>query len=234
MSTDVATMIASKKAILFDLFHTLTALEITDPGGVSTSGVLGIPPDVWNNQVLLKTRERMTGEWTDPYYIIGTMARRIRPELTDEQIRAAADRRIARFADSLRRIPAVSVQTVKSLRERGKLIALVSNADVTEVSAWDESPIAPLFDTVVFSCAVGAVKPEPGIYTEALNRLGVASEEAAFVGDGGSDELRGARELGITTVMMAGVLRKFSPHRIDERREHADFIVDSVDELLGD
>jgi hypothetical protein len=37
----------------------------------------------------------------------------------------------------------------------------------------------------------------------------------------------------MTTVMMAGVIRTFSPHRVDERKRHADYVVDTVDELLG-
>lgn len=42
-----------------------------------------------------------------------------------------------------------------------------------------------------------AVKPEPEIYRIALESLGVRPDQSVFVGDGGSDELRGAREMGI-------------------------------------
>jgi FMN phosphatase YigB (HAD superfamily) len=49
----------------------------------------------------------------------------------------------------------------------------------------------------VFSYAVGFVKPEPGIYLEAAQRLGVDPVNAVFIGDGGDDELAGAERAGL-------------------------------------
>ena len=58
------------------------------------------------------------------------------------------------------------------------------------------------FDAEVFSCSVGLRKPDPKIYRLALDELGVASEEAIFVGDGANDELAGAERVGMTAVML--------------------------------
>jgi phosphoglycolate phosphatase-like HAD superfamily hydrolase len=52
----------------------------------------------------------------------------------------------------------------------------------------------------VFSYEVGVIKPDQEIYTYACERLGVAPGDAWFVGDGGSDELRGARAAGLRPV----------------------------------
>lgn len=41
-------------------------------------------------------------------------------------------------------------------------------------------------------------KPDKQIYLLPCERLGVALEEAVFVGDGGSTELEGAAEAGLT------------------------------------
>ena len=102
-----------------------------------------------------------------------------------------------------------------------------------EVAAWGECPIARLFDSTVISCHVGCVKPEPEIYQISLRELGVEAREAVFVGDGGSSELEGARNVGLTTVMIAGVIREIWPERIPERRRHADFVIERLGELFG-
>ena len=48
----------------------------------------------------------------------------------------------------------------------------------------------------------GVLRPDPRIYRAALDALGVVSGEAAYVGDGGDGELRGARRLGLRTVLI--------------------------------
>ena len=51
---------------------------------------------------------------------------------------------------------------------------------------------------MVASHEVKLLKPDPHIYELACRRLGVRPEDAAFVGDGGSNELAGAEEAGLT------------------------------------
>ena len=41
------------------------------------------------------------------------------------------------------------------------------------------------------------MKPDHSIYKSILDQLGVAPRDAAFVGDGGSDELHGALTVGL-------------------------------------
>ena len=104
-----------------------------------------------------------------------------------------------------------------------------------EVAAWDRSPIAQLFDSAVFSCYVGYVKPDRRImYETCIDHLGVVPEECVFVGDGGSEELEGARDLGMATIMIAGLIRGMWPGRIEERRKHADLMIENLSELLSD
>jgi putative hydrolase of the HAD superfamily len=49
----------------------------------------------------------------------------------------------------------------------------------------------------VFSFAVGVVKPDPRIYLNAIEQLGVKPEDALYIGDGGDDELAGAQRAGL-------------------------------------
>lgn len=90
-----------------------------------------------------------------------------------------------------------------SLRERGLLTGLVSNAfdpgwllheDLTRMG------LAERLDAAVFSSEVGKRKPHPAIFEAMLERLGVAPEDALFVGDRRLEDVQGAKELGMTTV----------------------------------
>jgi putative hydrolase of the HAD superfamily len=55
-------------------------------------------------------------------------------------------------------------------------------------------------DTAVFSSELGKRKPHPAIFEAALERLGVDPERALFVGDRRYEDVRGSKELGMTTV----------------------------------
>lgn len=90
-----------------------------------------------------------------------------------------------------------------SLRERDLLTGLVSNAfDPGWLLHQDLASmgIAERLDAAVFSSEVGKRKPHPAVFEATLTKLGVAPEEALFVGDRRYEDVRGAKELGMTTV----------------------------------
>lgn len=222
-----------KKAVIFDLFHTLTAIELTrDDFRPLTHQVLRVSKEAWDDQLQKRSRERLTGEKKDALAIVGDMAHAIDPSIPHDVIRAATENRIARFAAALIQIPEESRSVLQALKSRGKRIGLISNADVMEVAAWHQCPIAHLFDSAVFSCLVGYIKPQAEIYKLCLRELGVAPKESLFVGDGGSNEMEGARSLGITTVMITGIINEIWPARIPEGRRHADFVIERLSELV--
>jgi putative hydrolase of the HAD superfamily len=89
------------------------------------------------------------------------------------------------------------------LRERGLKLGLVSNAfdppallhrDLEQMGLRDR------LDVAVFSSETGMRKPHPLIFETALERLGVEPARAVFVGDRRYEDVRGAKELGMTTV----------------------------------
>jgi putative hydrolase of the HAD superfamily len=227
-----AAIVETKKAVIFDLFHTLTSLESTlSPGRRTTSDMLGVSQEAWNDQLLKKSRDRLVGSKKDAFEIIAGMARAIDRSISDEKIKAATENRIAQFAAALTAIPAETITVLGSLKKREKRIGLISNADVMEVAAWGKSKIGHFFDSTVFSCAVGCVKPEREIYEISLRELGVSPDEAVFVGDGGSNELEGAKKIGMATIMMTGIIKSLWPEQIADRRRHADFVIEQLNEL---
>jgi putative hydrolase of the HAD superfamily len=60
--------------------------------------------------------------------------------------------------------------------------------------------LAERLDYAVFSSEVGKRKPHPAIFERALAELGVDAGDAVFVGDRLYEDIRGAGELGMTTV----------------------------------
>ncbi len=225
-------ILAGKKACMFDLFHTLTSVEETSPGGPLTYEILGVPRERWLEQLMEKSPGRLKGTEKDPVTIITQMARAIDPGIPDELILQATEHRKRNFSRSLMLMPEDSIRTLASLRRSGLKIGLLSNADFMERAAWEESPAATLFDSTVFSCDVGLMKPEREIYELSVRRLGEHAESCIFIGDGGSDELRGAREAGITTVMVRGLISTLWPEVLAKRIKYADYIIDRVSDLL--
>jgi putative hydrolase of the HAD superfamily len=221
------------ESVIFDLFHTLTSIEAVMKWGKATHEILGVSRKAWLEQLLKKSRERLIGRLKDPVTMMRTMAHAIDPAIPPEVIREATENRRRRFENALKQIPEASKAVLVRLDAEGKKLGLVSNADAMEIAAWDESPIAGIFDCTVFSCVVGYAKPDREIYEICLRELAVRPRDAVFVGDGGSDELKGAREVGMTTVMMTGVIRKMWPERIEPRLPFADFVIERLDELVA-
>jgi putative hydrolase of the HAD superfamily len=92
---------------------------------------------------------------------------------------------------------------LESLRSRGLKLGLVSNAfDPGWLLRRDlqQMGIAERIDFAVFSSEVGKRKPHPEIFERALTALDASAEESLFVGDRLFEDVRGAAEVGMTTV----------------------------------
>jgi putative hydrolase of the HAD superfamily len=220
------------KAIIFDLFHTLTSLEVSGAPGRSTAEMLGVDRDVWNRFWMADPDDYVLGH-TDIVVPVGRIARQLNPQVTEEQIRAAVAARYGRFHHALTHIEAETVNGLKGLREMGYRLGLISNCGEDEAKPWPESPLAPLFDAVLFSCEVKLKKPDRRIYELCAQRLGVEPAECLYVGNGGSDELAGARRAGMTPVLLTRHLEVVNLMRIEEVQKDADWQVRTVSDLAA-
>jgi putative hydrolase of the HAD superfamily len=95
-----------------------------------------------------------------------------------------------------------AVTTLRELRARGYRTGLVTNCTSEDPKLLGESPLASLFDVEVFSCRTGLKKPDRAIYELATTRLGVDPQLCLYIGDGGDHELDGAREAGMSPVLL--------------------------------
>jgi len=105
--------------------------------------------------------------------------------------------------DPARLLGAHTHALLESLRGLGLKLGLVSNAFDP---GWllhrdlEQMGLAQRLDFSVFSSEVGMRKPHPAIFERALGVLEVEPENALFVGDRLYEDIRGAGELGLTTV----------------------------------
>ncbi|MBP5223409.1 MAG: HAD-IA family hydrolase, partial [Lachnospiraceae bacterium] len=100
-------------------------------------------------------------------------------------------------------------QMLETLKNMGLKTAIVSNCSSEEVVGIRESGIYKYFDEVILSYEVGMKKPDACIYLEALERLCIDPDDCLFVGDGGSNELVGAQEVGIKAVQAKWYTNRF-------------------------
>lgn len=109
-------------------------------------------------------------------------------------------------------------ELVTELKRRSVLIAVVTNNLVSEQTAkLKRLELEPLVDALVVSEAVGAHKPDPRIFTHALDALGVTASGAVMLGDSWSADVEGALASGLRAVW-------FNPRRVPKPREASDVL----------
>ncbi len=118
------------------------------------------------------------------------------------------------------------------LAARGLQIGLITN---TAAPMWmrdrelDAYGLLPYFtDCRVAAADVGYIKPHPAIFEVALQRLGVAADEAIFVGDNPEADVAGAQNVGMRAVLR---IAKGSPPPVSNQIV-PDATITSLHELL--
>jgi len=229
-------MIAEKseyKAVVFDLFTTLTSLShLKDAPGRNSHEILNVPRGAWYDALFDLSRDRLVGRITDPVEIIRDVARKIDPAVSEHRIRETADERRIRFAWCLAHPPAGVVASLRAIRKEGFRTALISNADVIEAEGWPGTELASCFDTAVFSCDVGYMKPDPEIFRICLDRLNLPANACLYVGDGGNQELPAAAEAGMTSVLTSQFLKDIWPEKVKEREKTVRHHIRDLNEIL--
>lgn len=92
------------------------------------------------------------------------------------------------------------IEVLSYFKSRDFQIGLVTNAPSYLRTVPSILGIEKLFDTIIYSYDIGALKPDSLIYLSACKNLEVNPAECIFIGDGNDNELDGANNLGIITV----------------------------------
>jgi len=206
---------------LFDLFYTLVGLLPNE--WEHESAYAGISMAQWERCVT--DSGVFLGRVTEPMDILRENVRCAGKTVSEEIIEKMCRQRVARVREIVTQVRPEILSTLRALKERGHRLCLVSNADCIDAMHWGESPLAPLFDEVIFSCHVRLIKPNPAIYLLAAQKMAAAPEDCVFIGDGGSDELMGARCAGMRTIQV----RYFAQREV----EGADYAVERFEDILS-
>lgn len=121
------------------------------------------------------------------------------------------------------------VPALDALKREGIRLAVISNWSWQAPDLLHDLELARHFEGVVVSAHVGYLKPHPGIFEHALARMQVAPRAAIHVGDSVRSDVQGARDAGITPVLID---RHTHSHAGDTER-HAPDGVPLIHDLFG-
>jgi putative hydrolase of the HAD superfamily len=206
------------KAVLFDLGDTVFKLGPFDIAALRTrfAGCLGERCGLeFEHAVAVvaamdeKLQEALRLSYQDGQTAEPAMASRVLEHLLEfdghsEWLASEFDRFFGEADTSRWEEPAGRHEIFDSLRARGLKVGFVSNT-ITMPALMDarlaEFHLRQYADAAVYSVAVGHRKPNPVIYKAALDALGVAAEDAVFVGDRVREDVRGPQALGMRAVL---------------------------------
>lgn len=123
--------------------------------------------------------------------------------VTEEKLEAAIAcvLKLAEAEMLWRKADEATAPALARLKERGLILAVVSNSDGRIESAFEQAGLTHYFDFFIDSYLVGVEKPDPQIFRIATEHAGVAPAEAAYVGDLYSVDVIGAQSAGLIPVL---------------------------------
>jgi putative hydrolase of the HAD superfamily len=191
------------RAIIFDVGRVVVRLDISRAVGGLAKGINLSPSDIWSAITHdPRWRDWQEGRMTPRDWHLH-LSKRLGGSLSFEQFTDAWNRAIDP-------VPILENSMLEKLSKRYRL-ALLSNTDPIHVahleSAYEFMRHFPK-PVRIYSCVVGASKPDPLIYREALRATKARAEEAVYVDDIPSYVLA-AQSLG-----MAGITFR-SPEQLD-------------------
>lgn len=220
------------KVAFFDLFFTLVSTHDNEEDKPHESDILGIERNRWTEVSESQMYERSIGLIDQPIDIVRNIVNVVAQDVDDSVLNEVLLARIERFSRTVIEVNEKTLNILKKIKDKGIRICLISNADVIDKLGWEESPLNEIFDEVIFSCDVGFAKPDLRIYNHAMERMQVHSKDCIFIGDGGSDELKGAREAGIKAVLTTQYRGKLWPDTVEAIKRDADHVISDIEELL--
>lgn len=197
------------KAVIFDLFETL----ITEWGHKKyTKNELCVDLNICRDDFDIYWDEKAL----DQYLGIITfqesllyVCEKCGQTITPAQIETITAKRIQTKSDCFNYILPEVFDLLKQIKAMGLKTAIISNCSSEEVKVLKESKLCNYFDEIILSYEVGMKKPDTCIYEEAAKRLDTLTEECLFVGDGGSNELFGAKNAGMKPVQAKWYTNKY-------------------------
>jgi HAD superfamily hydrolase (TIGR01509 family) len=156
---------------------------------------------------------------TRPYYLhrelfgeaFAEMARALGGVLDTREIADAVDRQYRATIDTAELRPDC-VATLRTLRERGVRVQIVSNIDDEQIDGLvGRLGLAREIDGWTSSEQARSCKPDPRIYQVALAAAGCEPADVLFVGDSPDHDVVGPRTQGMATALLVADARPGAP-----------------------
>jgi putative hydrolase of the HAD superfamily len=87
------------------------------------------------------------------------------------------------------------------LKNQGMKLGIISNWDERLRPLLESLELTPFFDAIVVSVEVGACKPSPEIFRQALRVLDLPASLVLHVGDSETEDIGGAKAIGMKAVI---------------------------------
>jgi putative hydrolase of the HAD superfamily len=223
------------KAVIFDFFGTLVPIYNVNPyhellGTMAEK--IGIPTEFFIDRWLDTFRERVTGKLPDVYTNIIKICHEFGVSPTKKQCDMAVEMR-HEFTKNHIRPKKGAIKTLSRIKEAGFSLGLITDCSSELPLIWKDTEFAPYFDVTMFSCVEGVKKPDPSIYNKACTLLYVTPEACLYIGDGGSHELTGAKNVGMKPVLIYDKKEQedADSHRV-EGEEWGGAVIYSFNEVL--
>jgi putative hydrolase of the HAD superfamily len=186
--------------VIFDLFHTLVHSQYEDweRAAADMAAITGVEPAALLTAYQQTWRQRQV-EWGSEQ-TVRILAERVGGSPSQAQVAEAAAVRRAVASRILSTASESAIGVLDAVRAAGYRTGLVSNATADTSETWPATALATRFDAAIFSCEVGAAKPDPRIYLAATTALRAKPAECLYIGDGADGELAGAKALGMTAI----------------------------------
>jgi len=125
------------------------------------------------------------------------------PDSARAALPAAADLVETLLASLRFRVYADVRPALERVRASGSRLVVVSNWDVSLHERLRQLGLTPMLDGAVTSAEVGARKPSPAIFEQALRIAGARASDAIHVGDSLEEDVAGARAAGIEPLLLS-------------------------------
>ncbi|MEE9252313.1 MAG: HAD family hydrolase [Thermodesulfobacteriota bacterium] len=95
-----------------------------------------------------------------------------------------------------------AVELLEALKDKGFLLAVISNNDGRTAGKCEEVGIRDYFDFIADSTTLGLTKPDSRIFDYALNELSLRPEEAVHIGDLWGADVMGGLNAGVDVIWL--------------------------------
>ncbi len=205
------------EAIIFDLFGTLVdnpTFQEYHQLLSQMASILSISSKDFSRLWLDTAKERSTGIFKTIEENIRYICNELQVNVKEDQINKILELRLNLIREDLAP-KSDTIDTLSELKKRGFKIGLISNCSSDIPILWNSTQFVKFIDVAILSCSVGLKKPDPKIYKITCKRLNVLPQNCLYIGDGDSNELAGASQVGMDAILIRDPSQK-DPYYIDK------------------